>query len=42
METNAHLISRTLEKHLSGPAQVRLFGGAAIILGYGWWHTWPP
>lgn len=35
METSAHLILRTLEKHLAGPAQLRLFGGAALVLGYG-------
>lgn len=35
METSAHLILRTLERHLAGPAHLRLFGGAALILGYG-------
>lgn len=35
METTAHLILSTLAKNLASPARVRLFGGAALILGYG-------
>ena len=35
MASEAELILRTLEKHLEGPADIRLFGGAAVILGYG-------
>ena len=35
METSAHLILRTLARHLRVEASVRLFGGAALILGYG-------
>ena len=35
MAGEAALILRTLEQHLEGPAHVRLFGGAAVILGYG-------
>lgn len=31
----AEHILRTLARHLEGPAQIRLFGGAALILGYG-------
>jgi hypothetical protein len=31
----AERILRTLGRHLTGPAHVRLFGGAALILGYG-------
>lgn len=31
----AERILRTLACHLEGPAQVRLLGGAALILGYG-------
>lgn len=31
----AERILRTLAKHLRGPADVRLFGGAALILAYG-------
>jgi hypothetical protein len=31
----AERILRTLGRHLEGPAQVRLLGGAALILGYG-------
>lgn len=35
MESGPALIVRTLDRHLTGPAEVRLFGGAALILGYG-------
>ena len=31
----AVLIARTLDAHLSGPAEVRVMGGAALVLGYG-------
>lgn len=34
MESGPALIIRTLDKHLTGPGSIRLFGGAAIILGY--------
>jgi hypothetical protein len=33
--TAARLILETLDRHLTGPAHVRLLGGAAFILGYG-------
>jgi hypothetical protein len=35
MESGPALILRTLERHLTGPGEVRLFGGAALVLGYG-------
>jgi hypothetical protein len=35
MASEAELIVRTLDKHLEGPGQIRLLGGAALILGYG-------
>ncbi len=35
MESGPALILKTLDRHLTGPAEVRLFGGAALILGYG-------
>lgn len=35
MESGPALILRTLDKHLTAPGRVRLFGGAALILGYG-------
>ncbi len=35
MATEAELIVRTLDRHLAGPADIRLFGGAALVLGYG-------
>lgn len=35
MASEADLILRTLDRHLSGPATIRLLGGAALILGYG-------
>ncbi len=31
----AEKIIRTLDRHLEGPARIRLMGGAAMILGYG-------
>lgn len=31
----AELIVRTLDRHLLGPAEIRLMGGAAMILAYG-------
>jgi hypothetical protein len=31
----AALILRTLDRHLTGPAHIRLLGGAALILAYG-------
>lgn len=31
----AEHILRTLDRHLTGPGEVRLLGGAALILGYG-------
>jgi hypothetical protein len=31
----AEHILRTLGRHLEGPAEIRLLGGAALILGYG-------
>lgn len=35
MESGPALILRTLDKHLTAQGRVRLFGGAALILGYG-------
>ncbi len=35
MESGPALILRTLDRHLSGPGEVRLFGGGAFVLGYG-------
>ena len=35
MESGPALILRTLDRHLSGPGHIRLFGGAAFVLGYG-------
>ena len=35
MANNAELILRTLDRHLTEPAAVRLYGGAAMILAYG-------
>ena len=35
MESGPALILRTLDRHLSGPGEIRLFGGAAFVLGYG-------
>lgn len=35
MESGPALILQTLDKHLTAPGKVRLFGGAAFILGYG-------
>jgi hypothetical protein len=35
VESGPALILRTLDRHLTGPGQVRLFGGAAFVLGYG-------
>ena len=35
MATEAELILRTLDRHLSGLAEIRIFGGAALVLGYG-------
>jgi hypothetical protein len=32
---SAELILSTLDRHLQGPASLRLMGGAALILGYG-------
>ena len=34
MESGPALILRTLDKHLTGPGSILLFGGAAIVLGY--------
>ena len=31
----AEHILRTLASHLEGPAEIRLMGGAALVLGYG-------
>jgi hypothetical protein len=33
--SNAELIVRTLDRHLAGPAEMRLMGGAALVLAYG-------
>jgi hypothetical protein len=35
MESGPALILRCLDRHLTGPGMVRLFGGAALILCYG-------
>lgn len=35
MESGPALILRTLDRYLTGPGEVRLFGGAAFVLGYG-------
>jgi hypothetical protein len=35
MASPARLILETLDRHLTGPAHIRLLGGAALILGYG-------
>jgi hypothetical protein len=35
VESGPALILRTLDRHLTAPGEVRLFGGAALILGYG-------
>lgn len=35
MESGPALILRTLDRHLTAPGEVRLFGGAAFVLGYG-------
>lgn len=35
MENAPELILRTLDAHITAPAQIRLLGGAALILGYG-------
>lgn len=35
MANAAELILRTLDRHLTGPAEIRLMGGAALILAYG-------
>ena len=35
MESGPSLILRTLDRHLTAPGEVRLFGGAAFVLGYG-------
>jgi len=35
VESGPALILRTLDRHLTGPGEVRLFGGAALVLGYG-------
>lgn len=35
MESAPALILRTLDSHLSGAGEIRLLGGAALILGYG-------
>lgn len=35
MESGPALILTTLDRHLRGPGLIRLFGGAAFILGYG-------
>lgn len=35
MESGPALILRTLDRHLTGPGEVRLFGGAAFVLRYG-------
>jgi len=37
--TEAELIIRTLDRHLAGPADIRLFGGAALVLAYGLTRT---
>jgi len=35
VESGPALILRTLDRHLTAPGEVRLFGGAAFVLGYG-------
>lgn len=35
MESGPALILRTLDRHLTGPGRIRLFGGAALVLAYG-------
>lgn len=35
MESGPALILKTLDKHLTAPGSIRLFGGAALVLGYG-------
>ena len=35
MESGPALILRTLDRHLTAPGEVRLFGGAAFVLCYG-------
>lgn len=35
MANSAQVILSTLDRHLRGPASLRLLGGAALILGYG-------
>jgi hypothetical protein len=35
VESGPALILRTLDKHMTAPGRVRLFGGAAFVLGYG-------
>jgi hypothetical protein len=35
MESGPALILRTLDRHLTAPGRIRLFGGAALVLGYG-------
>ncbi len=35
MPSGPETILRTLDRHLTGPGEVRLFGGAALVLGYG-------
>lgn len=35
MASEAELIVRTLDRHLTAPGPMRLLGGAALILGYG-------
>lgn len=35
MANPALLIAQTLDRHLEGPAELRLMGGAALVLGYG-------
>lgn len=35
MESGPEIILRTLDRHLTGPGEIRLFGGAALLLGYG-------
>ena len=35
MESGPALILQTLDKYLTAPGAIRLFGGAALVLGYG-------
>lgn len=35
MESGPALILRTLDRHLTGPGKIRLFGGAALVLAFG-------